>query len=83
MFVLKDKTKKSRDELTQVNFIEFLEFLGRIADIAFKNQVEYVGPEHYLERLRMVFDSVLAIVGLDRIEDTAQVDEESFSDDDY
>ena len=42
-----------------------------IAAIAFKGQIGL----NYIERLRMVFDATLGVIDLERIEDTAQIDE--------
>jgi hypothetical protein len=78
MVVIKDKSKKGKLELSKISFVEFLEFLGRVAYIAFKDE-----KLDYCERLMKVLDIVLNVIGLDRLPVPVNVDEDSYSDDEY
>jgi hypothetical protein len=78
MAVIKDKSKKGKLELTKINFVEFLEFIGRVAYIAFKDE-----ELDFCERLMKVLDLILKVIDLERLPVPVNVDEDSFSDDEY
>ena len=37
----------------------------------------------YVDRLKLTFETILDIIGLERVDETVVVDEESYSDDEY
>ena len=79
MPVFKDKEKKGKAENNKVNFVEFLEFIGRSAFMGFRHLPDL----SYVDRLKMTFETILDIIGLERVDETVVVDEESYSDDEY
>jgi hypothetical protein len=79
MAVFRDRDKKGKIDNNKVSFCEFLEFIGRSAAMAFRYQPELT----YIERLKQTFEIILDIIGLERVDETVVVDEESYSDDEY
>ena len=73
--VREDKNFHKYDEM---NVVEFLEFIARIADKRFSS------PDlTLLEKLELMLDRILAVVGWGRNVVSSQVEEESESDDEY
>ena len=73
--VREDKNFHKYDEM---NVVEFLEFIARIADKRFSS------PDlTLLEKLELMLDRILAVVGWGRNVVNSQVEEESESDDEY
>ena len=52
MPVFKDKEKKGKAENNKVNFVEFLEFIGRAASMAYRCQPELT----FVDRLKLTID---------------------------
>ena len=66
------------DNYNRMKFVEFLEFLGRVA------HMKYKGTELTLtEKLEQLLDDIFFAYGLERNEVTIEVQEVSESDNDY
>jgi len=65
----------------QLQFVELLEMLGRIAEFKFR-ETELEGLE-LAKKLEYILDDVLSLVEVSRKDVNIQVDEKSESDDDY
>ena len=76
-----EKAGQSRAPETRLLFVEFLEFIGRLA-VEYWRQMEY---EEYplAKKIEFVLDQILPVVGAQRNPVIQQIMSESESDDDY
>jgi hypothetical protein len=73
-----DKGERKYNEL---RFVEFLEFLGRIADVRFRNsELEIIPLDRKLE---FVLDDIFSFFGITRKSIASGLSEETASDSDY
>jgi len=70
---------KDNSKYTKMQFVEFLEFIGRLAHIKFKQNVDM----KLEQKIEIVLDNVFAGFGLELKEPNFVVEEHSESDDDY
>lgn len=81
MTVIEDATE-STVRYKRLQYVEFLDYLGRVADAKFKKSDLDVLPLH--KKIEFVIDDVLTLVGEKRVDvKSSQADEESASDDEY
>ena len=67
--------------VTKKRIIEFIEFIGRIADLKFKGTSEETTPLN--EKIEIILDDMLPAFNLTRKDVDIKVEEHSESDDDY
>ena len=81
MSVINELDKKSQVTYIQITFVEFLEFLARIAELHFKD----TEMEELLlsEKIGFMLDDLLTVVGCERVVQKIVIEEFSESDDDY
>ena len=76
-------TKQKTEHLKVINITEFAEMCGRVAEFRCKNDPDSFDMD-IIEKLEVVFDKILATVGLQTIlPDGDGAMEESMSDEDY
>ena len=64
-------------------FVEFLEFIGRIAHIRFKNASQEMASQPLAQKVEFILDDLMAGFNLTRQEVNIEVEEFSESDEDY
>jgi hypothetical protein len=62
-----------------MEFVEFLEFIGRLAHMKYKNDIDL----NLVQKMEIVLDEVFAGFGLERKEVIEVIEEHSESDPDY
>ena len=68
---------------TSLQFVEFLEFIGRLAWARFKHAAPDLAQSPLVEKVETVLDDLMHGFGLTRQEVNIEVEEFSESDDDY
>ena len=64
-------------------FVEFLEFIGRLAHARFKNSSPEMASQPLAQKIEFILDDLMQGFGLSRNEVNIEVEEFSESDDDY
>jgi len=79
--VVSEFERNSLQEYSKLNYVEFLEFLARIAELYFEgSEMEELELHSKIEYL---LDEILTLVGAKRIKQSTVIEEFSESDDDY
>ena len=81
MTVLAEHDAKAELAYKKLQYVEFLEFLARIADLFFEGS-EMEGLELH-EKIEHILDEILPLVGAKRVKQKIVIEEFSESDDDY
>ena len=66
-----------------LEYVEFLEFLGRISFARFKNSTAELSEMPLASKIESILDDLFMNFGMQRIEVNIEVEEFSESDDDY
>ena len=77
-----NEAEESNIKYKRLQFVEFLELIGRIADVKFKG-TETDKSLSLAEKIEFVLEDILTIVDVRRKDVKITVDEQSESDDDY
>ena len=81
MTVVLECNQEARITYNKLIYVEFLEFLGRIAELYFAgSEMEDL---RLWQKLEYLLDELLLIIGVKRIKQVATVEEYSDSDEDY
>lgn len=76
-----DESEESSTKYKRLQFVEFLEMIGRIADLKFKiTEMERLPLN---QKIEFILDELLTFVDEKRKDVQMQIDEESESDDEY
>ena len=81
MTVIEETSPEAKVTYNKLVFVEFLEFLGRIAELYFEGS-EMEGLLLF-EKLEFLLDELLPVVGAKRIKQATIIEEFSESDEDY
>ncbi len=81
MSVVNELDKKSQVTYIQITYVEFLEFLARIAELVFAD-TEMVDLM-LSEKIGLMLDDLLTVVDCERVKQKIIIEEFSESDDDY
>ena len=81
MTVVEETSTESRIIYNKLIYVEFLEFLGRIAGLYFDGS-EMEGLELY-QKLEYLLDEILPTISAQRIKQSTIIEEFSESDEDY
>ena len=77
-----NEAEESKIKYKRLQFVEFLELIGRIADVKFKG-TETDKSLSLAEKIEFVLEDILTIVDVRRKDVKITVDEQSESDDEY
>ena len=66
-----------------MQFVEFLEFIGRLAHIRFKNSSQEMAAQPLTTKVELILDDLFQGFGLTRNDVNIEIEEFSESDDDY
>ena len=81
MTVVNELDQSGELQYKRLQYVEFLEFLARIADLFFEGS-EMEGLELH-EKIEHILDEILPLVGAKRVKQKIVIEEFSESDDDY
>ena len=81
MSVVEETAIDAKITYNKMIFVEFLEFLGRIAELYFEGSEMEELELH--QKLEFLLDEILPVVGAKRVKQTTVIEEFSESDDDY
>ena len=81
MSVINELDKKSQVTYIQITYVEFLEFIARIAEITFKgSELEHLDLH---KKIGHILDDLLVVVDCEKVEQKIVIEEFSESDDEY
>ena len=81
MSVINELDKKSQVTYIQITYVEFLEFIARIAEITFKgSELEHLELH---KKIGHILDDLLVVVDCEKVEQKIVIEEFSESDDEY
>ena len=81
MSVVDETANEAKIAYNKMIFVEFLECLGRIAELYFEGSEMEELELH--QKLEFLLDEILPVVGAKRVKQTTVIEEFSESDDDY
>ena len=81
MSVVNELDKKSQVTYIQITYVEFLEFLARIAELVFADTEMF--DLMLSEKIGLMLDDLLTVVDCERVKQKIIIEEFSESDDDY
>ena len=71
--------KNMSEKYNRLELVEFFEYIGRVADVKYKEQVDF----NLGQKIELVLDDIFQLVNYKRNEKEFQAEEQSDSDDDY
>jgi hypothetical protein len=76
------ETKDAEKFYSQMQFVEFLEMIGRVAKFKYQGDPEF-SKEPLAAKIEIILDQILMTIGIKRKDPEVHQEDESESDDDY